>query len=70
MDADKILFDLRQRLERQRGRLSEIGREPGLSASWISKFLSGVRDNPTIRTLEALDRALIKFEAANDRRAA
>lgn len=42
--------------------------QEGVSASWVSKFACGVLDNPRLRSLEALDRALIRIES--QRRAA
>jgi len=62
MNAQKFTSDLRARLAQQRGRYGDIAERSGLSTSWLSKFSSGVKNNPKLSTIVALERALDQVE--------
>jgi len=62
MNAQKFTSDLRTRLIVQRGRYRDIAEISGLSTSWLSKFSSGIKDNPKLSTIVALENALDKVE--------
>ena len=62
MDAEKIISDLRERLLKVRGQYGFVARRSGLSVSWLSKFATGTKDDPKLKTLAALDSALVEIE--------
>jgi transcriptional regulator with XRE-family HTH domain len=63
MNAENIIREMRQRLLGCRGRYREVAARSGLSISWISQFSRGVKDDPKLRTAEALIRALDEMAA-------
>lgn len=63
MNADMIISDLRERLQQRRGSYASVAKHADLSVSWISKFATGVKDDPKIKTLVALDNALSAMDA-------
>jgi hypothetical protein len=50
--------ELRIRLKQRAGRYREISRRFGVRYSWLSHFSQGLSQNPTLRNLQALSRAL------------
>ena len=62
MDADQIIAGLRNRVRSHRGRYVDIAKASGLSVSWVSKFAIGVKDDPKLRTVAALDCALSEID--------
>jgi len=49
---------LRQNLTTQKGQITRIAKESGISYSWLIKFASGHISNPTVRSLRRLESAL------------
>lgn len=45
---------IRAQLEKRRGEWPEIGKQSGVSHSWLSKFTNHRIPNPGLRTLEKL----------------
>lgn len=66
MNAEKIIFEMRERLLSMRGRYGAVAEKSGLSVSWLSKFATGVKDDPKLKTLVALDSALDEMERSED----
>lgn len=64
MDIDTYIRQLRARLAACPLTRDQLAERTGgvLSASWVSKFASGVMDNPRADTLKALDTALTSCE--------
>lgn len=59
MYPEQYLLDLRSRLRDFPATQAEIAAASGgLSLSWISKFSTGRLDNPSIRSLVALEKTL------------
>lgn len=64
MDIDAYIATLRSRLADCPLTRPQLAERTGgvLSASWVSKFASGVMNNPTAESLRVLDAALTSCE--------
>ena len=64
MDIQTYVESLRARLAACGYTREQVSRasDGRLSTSWLSKFAAGVRDNPTLATMVALDQALRALE--------
>lgn len=60
MDIETYTADLRERLQTTRATTAELAALAGgvISASWINQFRAGHKNNPTVASLIALERAL------------
>lgn len=72
MNIQAYVESLKARLAGCKATREDLAQASGgrLSTSWISKFASGARDNPTVATLVALDEALQAVESTVQDRAA
>jgi len=57
-----MITNLRARLRERRGSYGSVAQKSGLSLSWVAKFATGVKDDPKLRTVAALDSALNDLE--------
>lgn len=49
---------LRAALIARRGAFGDVARASGLSYSWVCKFATGARRNPTVASIQRLQRAI------------
>lgn len=62
LDSEKIINKLIERAEAMRGNYSAFCEVSGIDISWFSKFVNRRISNPTIKSLDALDKAMVEWK--------
>ena len=62
LNSEKIISSLILRARSIRGNYGNFCDSSGVDISWFSKFINGRISNPTIKSLETLDKAMSDWD--------